>query len=350
MKLETLQCIIDIFRGKRRLEFNFLGTFIELIKSKVNKDKIILISACAGIGDYLWSRNYFHCLKAKYPNHKIFLLAKTNIKDFAIYNDSDIFDHMYFLQHPYGATFLEKFFFNFFEFDIFIDNHHTNGTKVLHRSIKAKNIYIRNSIDGVFYRDTEYDFMSTIVDIPSEVKNKFHLKDSNDVNIEKPYVMLVIGSSHEQFSLEQLLEIIEFLRCKTDYKILLSGTKKDLKLYNSIINSVDKSTSARLLNGVNVYKTYQLTNIVKNSKLVITPDSAAQHFCIILNKKCVCVSCNKINSCEFTNPIVNYVLNDELENVMPNWKSYKILSKTQQYSTLKVEKIIHGIEKALQEI
>lgn len=89
----------------------------------IKKEKIILINEAAGLGDYLWVRNYFKLIKNddKYKNYKIALCATERWLDFAMDMDSDYVDIFLPFKNPYKPKILELIPLIIFKFEVFIN-------------------------------------------------------------------------------------------------------------------------------------------------------------------------------------------------------------------------------------
>jgi len=102
-------------------------------------------------------------------------------------------------------------------------------------------------------------------------------------NFHKGFVALVTGAMHgtKQMPLEKMIDIC----FKLDQPIILLGGKRE----QSLAGQIEEQTGNNVLNGVGKYNINQSASLIRQSRLVITPDTGLMHIAAAFKKKILSV-------------------------------------------------------------
>lgn len=281
--------------------------FLKLLYYKLSGKKIIIVNAASGLGDYLYSRAYLKLLREQYKDYKIILLGTHRWKSFAICNDSNFVDCFYFLKFCKN----EHYELSFFNYDMHLQICPWNAVNSL---IKAKIQYAPEYPTGYStYSERIFRLFKNLINIPNDFKYEFGYTKAKKT-LPQNYVLIAMsGFTHGTFTKKQLLKMIDYIVNKSEYFVLLIGFKNDNNLFKEVYQDLSTKAKNRVINGCNVFKTEEITSLVKNCKFAICPNTSIHHFCYLLEKNCICASSNEITTIYINSPNIKYIFNKELQ-------------------------------------
>ena len=264
--------------------------FVKLILFKLLRKKLILVNEAAGLGDYLWVRNYLEKLKTDpyYKKYKLVLCATRRWLDFAKDMDSKYVDVFLPFNSPHNPKFKNFLPFYLFIFDIFIKFRASSKlyTKITNAA-RAKIIYTNDIAlnKNLFYSNYDKLIVKQLAPPPEyDIQHKIPVVKTIDECYKKDdYCVLNLGGYYEGLlSIEQLVTIVKSINKYFNIKIIINGTDKQKYLSDGVINSFPDSDNIISLCGE--LCTSQLPDLIKNAKFIITTNTSIWHFSIQLNK------------------------------------------------------------------
>ncbi len=108
------------------------------------------------------------------------------------------------------------------------------------------------------------------------------IKRISNITGFKILLNLSAGLSTRDFSMNKWKEIVQGL--DTNCSVILTGEKKDYDKINEIINSVNRQN----VFFVETNSIFELAELIKNSNLLVTPDTSAVHIASCFNTPIVC--------------------------------------------------------------
>ena len=286
MKIESLKKRLSVYKQS-------LKNLVSLFSYKLRGSKILIIQAAAGLGDYLWIRNYLPLIKAdpQYKDYKLILCCTERWLDFAKEMDEKYIDIFLPFKSPYNPKYREKFPLLYIKFDILINFHTYYVWKNLNESIKSKRTFLIDivppDIMKMFYDTRNNVFMSNIVQLPQNFQHTLPVKKICDR--PKVVTLALRGYSQGKLSMEQVEFIIKKLSSEFSHDILLLGEKSDFPTYEEML-SRSPSLSKRLICGCGNFSQTELIDVIENSFFVITPDTSIFHMALQLKKDILCLS------------------------------------------------------------
>lgn len=130
-------------------------------------------------------------------------------------------------------------------------------------------------------KDKEYSRTLPAIDIPFSDSDNVKQRISA-VSGFKILMNLSAGLSTRDFSIDKWKEVIKNLDSK--YNIILTGEKKDYEKINDIIKSLQRSN----VFFVETNSIFELAELIRNSNLLVTPDTSAVHIASCFNTPIVC--------------------------------------------------------------
>ncbi|MDD3237536.1 MAG: hypothetical protein PHV37_05505 [Candidatus Gastranaerophilales bacterium] len=328
-----VQDIIDYMRFKRRFDLMGIFSFLKLLICKFQKKELILINAAAGLGDYLWIRNYFKLIKES-PQHKnsaIILLATERWLRLSKKIDNGYVDIFMNFHNPNMALFTETFLLRCFKFDTYINffpegNLHKEINKYATSNNKITcDIVDQKGYTNEFYQKRNDLIMSQFVDIPQNFKHELPIID-NASETSKDYIVLVpAGFAMGELSDEQLKTITDFVDEKFRYAVLLLGLKNHKPVAKRLKKIVNNPKN--LINGCGKFYEYELPSILEGAKLVITPNTATYHMALMLDKNIICFSKENPMSLDFEKNNVEHIISDKEISDIPSQKIVDLINK-----------------------
>lgn len=150
---------------------------------------------------------------------------------------------------------------------------------------------------GFFNKIQNYEKKSETLQIAQRVENKITTQELYSlskikVNVDKPiydfsYISISIGGFSQPaiWNLNNWSILIRLILNRYNFKILITGTKEDIK--NAKFLSLIDSKRISSLCGKNNFD--QLFNIIKFSKCHITNDNGSMHIATLFSKKTLCL-------------------------------------------------------------
>lgn len=313
--------------------------------------KRFLIVQVGKIGDMILTTPLFSELKKLFPDSEIYVLTSLKNNEIAL-RDKNVS----------GTIVYKKKFFSILklisilrkiEFDYWIDtkDEYSSTSKTLlkfgkfNKSIgfntkeKLFNIPLEDYVKGehtveinlsplhYFKNDYKTKTLSPYINIPSEISDKFN-DFFKKISNKKILINISAGAENRYWKEEKWLELLKNI--DKSYKLILISDKRDRKLADKIISDF-KGDNLTYLIAKNIF---EVAEIVKNSDIVITPDTSVVH----------------IASC-FNIPIVAMFHNVEwvLKRYTPLSDKYKIITSLEKNSIedIRVDNVIEKLNELL---
>lgn len=268
-----------------------------------NNIKSILVLRCDGkIGDMVISTILFREIKKKYPNIKLGVVSKgeataiikNNKNVDKIYNYSKKRSHIKKLASEIAkenydllVDFSENLKVNQMmlinlckaKFNIGVNKNSWNlfdfSVDEINFNEHISNLYINMlKILGIQGIDSYYDIYLN----KEEEKKSMEIKE--EYILFNPYA----ASKHRSFNLEKSIKIIQILLEKRKEKIVLISTKNHRAELEKIKEKLGERIEVPKLNGI-----LDVAGFIKNSKLVVTPDTSIVHISVAYDKELICV-------------------------------------------------------------
>ncbi len=131
-------------------------------------------------------------------------------------------------------------------------------------------------LDTIRFFDVSNDGKGLDYYIPPE--DEVSLNDLPD-NFQNGFLALVTGAMHgtKQMPLEKMIDIC----LKLEQPVILLGGKRE----QSIARKIEEKTRDNVFNGVGKYNINQSASLIRQSRLVITPDTGLMHIAAAFKKK-----------------------------------------------------------------
>ncbi len=299
----------------------FFDTFVLMppVSHKVIFD--VCVVKVDALGDYILSLDSLHNIFLKYKGKRIVFICNQIVYELAM--QLDIFDEIYPIE-------IEKFEKNYFyrisklrelkKFKIKISLQPTFSRNVLigDSIIRAINSKINIGHYGDYTNQSKFlkylgnnwytklfHFKNKVIhelDINEKFLNfikikkikKFKIKKLENLkkinfNFNKNYLVISPGASDHSRALpiNRYILLIKYILTKSDYFIILCGSKNDLKITNIIKQNV---LNNKLIDYTGKTTISELIEIIRLSKFVIGNDSASIHIAYSLKVKSICFS------------------------------------------------------------
>ena len=269
---------------------------------KINK---ILIVRFSSIGDIVLTSPVIRCVKTKYPNAEIHFLSKTVFLP--------VIENNPYLYKCWGINsalneVLEDLKHE--KFDLLIDLHKNLRTLDLKRQLKVKSTtfnklnlkkwLLTNFKLNVLPQEHIVDrYLDSVKKYGVENDNKgldFFIDENENIEIKnlipelnQKFVVLVCGAAHNTKNLTSELSIK--LLQKLDFPIVLIGGKAEIDKGDLIVHELKKQNVYNLCGKLSLGES---ASIIKQSVLVITPDTGMLHIAAALNKKIISIWGNTV--------------------------------------------------------
>ncbi|MEA3329764.1 MAG: glycosyltransferase family 9 protein [Nanoarchaeota archaeon] len=288
-------------------------------KSQNKKNKKILLIFLGYIGDYILFRNFIEEIKkdSKYKNYKITLCGNPLWKSISEnldkkYVNSFIWiNRKKFLVNPiyrfrtlkkiskksfetaimpdYGRSFSVDSIFNISNSINKIGN---NGgldsilpwQKKISDQYYTKLIYLKKEFEFEFTKNK--DFFEQFLNKKLSTNLSIPIKK---LKIDKSYIIFIpgAGADFKKWSPKNFVKVADFIISKNKVKIKILGSKKDSELAEKIITNSKYPKEIENLTGNNLLDT---TNLIGNSKLVISNDTGPSHIAAATNIPTLCLT------------------------------------------------------------
>lgn len=262
--------------------------------------KKILCYRNSKLGDFLITIPSIKLIKKKDINCKIYYLTVRN----KFYNNlpqtldkSKIIDEFIY----FNNNFLDKIKLIFYlrkkRFD---EIYYLQEKSNLYREFRDFiffNLLKINKLSGFFLKQINYSIKSETLQIAKRIDKEITNKDINilgsiekqfDKSIyKKKYITISIGGFSQPaiWSLENWSILIKLILNRFNFKILIIGTKNDLKKAD-FLSRISKKKIINLCNKTNIK---ELLNVIKFSNYHITNDNGSMHIATLYKKKSICL-------------------------------------------------------------
>ncbi len=361
-----------------------------LLSKKITKEKTLLLIRLDAIGDYILFRNFIKILKnsKKYKNYKITLVGNMAWKSLAEVFEKDYIanfiwvDRAKFEKNPiYRYKKLQEITKQGYEVvlnptysrSFFVDD---SIVKVLNAKQKLgssgdlsnikqwqKNIsdkYYTNLIDAkdelMFEFSRNREFFEKLLDTKLNIQKPSIklLTKKLDFELPQKYAILFIGASasFRKWSVNNFVEVGEYLKNKYDYEVVLCGgptDKDDAKSFKEL-------AKYKYIDIVGKTSLLDFLYIIYNGNLMLSNETSAPHFAISLEMTNVFVISNGNHFGRFTPypkkiwPYYYPIYHPEIEK---NLNKYKKLSNKYRYGSkldineISIEMVKQRIDKVL---
>ncbi len=127
-----------------------------------------------------------------------------------------------------------------------------------------------------------------------EINNNFKLIELTNLSrfnldFKENYILVNPGASDHTrtWSSEKYLEIINYILGNSNYYVLLTGSKNDMAITDSIIKNI---SNERIFDFTGHTSVLELIELIRWSKFVISNDSASVHIAYAVGTKAICIS------------------------------------------------------------
>ena len=290
-------------------------------KNNIKKIDSLVIVKTDNIGDYVLFRNFLSEIKKikKFKDTKITLIGNEAYKDMALKFDKRYVDNFIWVNN-------KKFRGNIFYRINLLFKLKNNNYRYLLNAMYSRDFFTSDWISKWIYSDkkiafngdliNQYDFQRKYSDnwydslVTSNTKNNifefyryknfFEFFFKKKINIKKTYfknfnfnkiskfklknyicLFIDAGEKEKKYSIDNFLKIAQLIIKNTNYKIVILGGKE----FNNF-PSLDRKYYKNLLGKTTLE---ELVLIIKNSKLLISNDSCAQHIAAATDTKCIVI-------------------------------------------------------------
>jgi len=244
----------------------------------------ILILHTGGLGDHIITLNYIYSIKISFPNHKIDLLCPRKfISVYFVYNvlvDSFYkhknakYDYFFDLSVANKLPINSQIDIKEFKFSVGFNK----GLNYTYQIDCLSTLNIKKQYDKLLGLVPEFKFKST--------KSTFKDKSFPFLNKDSPKPILIAPGSAVNYKIwpaERYSNIINTLVKKGESNIILVGSSKDV----SVGKKIEKNLKVQIRNLIGKTSISDLVFLVKNSKLIVSNDSAVQHIAELENVPCI---------------------------------------------------------------
>ena len=266
-----------------------------------------LVIRFSSIGDIVLTTPVIRCLKKKYPQSEIHYLTKKNFE--LIVESNPNVTKVHYLENDLAETIenLKKE-----QFDHIIDLHHNLRTLRIKKALKKipfhsfnklniqKWIYTNFKINLMPHKHIVDRYMQAVhsLGIVNDGAGLDYFIPEKDVvkNDDIPfshsqgYIAIVIGAAHRTKKLpkEKLVELCEQIK----YPLILLGGNEDY--YNGL--ELSKIDPVRIYNACGKFKLNESADLIRRSKMVISPDTGLMHIAAAFKKNVLSVWGNTVPS------------------------------------------------------
>jgi ADP-heptose:LPS heptosyltransferase len=352
-------------------------------------DKTLVIIKNDLIGDYILFRNFLPYIKQseKYKDYKIILIGNIIWKNIAETLDATYYDEMiwvsfdrFYKDLPYRRktvkSLLSKGYQTLF-YPVYSGDIYTEQFLIAKITAKEKIKYaqplpeagtkvnpcftevIRSEHRYLFeiYRYKEMFELFLRISIEDFQWRNLNVNANQLAGIPKQYVVFFPGSSAylKRWNASNFVQVADYIMSTYPYHIVLAGSKKDKKYAKAIIAGVDEKYRNRLSDFTGKTSLLDLANMIRNSNLLITTDSASLHMAAAVNKETICVFMGESYG-RFTPypteifskgkficpPEVEHLVHDQL-----TFPVFLLLNYNPDINTITAERVITAIEELL---
>lgn len=369
----------------RLLRFYFIDFFISIKKNQITPNTLLIIRL-EGIGDYILFRNFLESLKShpQYSNYSFTLCGNESFKNIAELFDFSAIDEFIWIQPKKFQSRL------FYRWQIMLEIRERGFERVIYPTFSRDSLLGDSIIrcsgakekigcfgDDVHSRNWERSVFNKcytkLINIPDSIhfeflrnKNIFEQLINNSIAVNKPFLKMQSGAfnsenpfavicpdallAKKRWHLKYFLEVSNYLYNKYNLtSIFVGGTKvlsnnqmKILERASYIVNKIGKTTLQ------------ETSELINQSSLVISNDTAVSHIGVALDKPVVVIS-NGEHYGRFTYPpqVYNKIYYAFPPAMNCSTIPYEELVKRYKYgsflniNTISVDEVIRLAEKAL---
>ncbi|HBF88304.1 MAG TPA: glycosyl transferase [Bacteroidales bacterium] len=264
-----------------------------------------LIIRFSSIGDIVLTSPVVRIIKEQIGNSEVHFLTKTEYS-FILSNNPNITK-----VHSFEKN-LTKLIaeLKYEHFDYIIDLHNNIRTRIIKNKLQVPSFsfnklnfkkwmfvnFKQNKLPNIHIVDRYINTLH-VFDVTNDNKGlDYYIPKEDEIslpNLDSEYIAFVIGAKHftKQIPTEKIVEICE----KLDFPIVFLGGKSDEVKSKKIIASLrEKRSNLNIFDGCGKYNLNQSASIIKNAKVVITPDTGLMHIAAAFHKKIISVWGNTV--------------------------------------------------------
>jgi ADP-heptose:LPS heptosyltransferase len=382
--------IKTIYKNKK-LIFISLYDFLARGKNKYIRPKTLLLIRLDSIGDYILFRNFIKYLKEskRFSDYGISLVGNIIWKDLAETYDKKYIDEFIWVDRKrfcmdrlYRLGILSKInqrgveivIQPTFSREYFVADAIVAASGAIERIGSAGDIST-NSIIRKIISDRYYTHqISTRGEVLFEFyRNKefFEALLNEKIYIEKPtinvnevdfqemptnkYVVISpgAGDAFRRWSANNFSKAADYISCKYNFDIVITGGSGDSPLANEIIS---KSSASNVIDLTGKITLGELTKILSEAVLVLTNESATAHISVAIDCKTICISTG--NHFGVFNPYPSDIFNKIYyiypTEIMSKINDFDYLSKKYRYgskldiNSIKVEEVLGLVDRVIE--
>jgi ADP-heptose:LPS heptosyltransferase len=301
--------------------FLFLDFLIRRKRKNVHPETLLLIKLDS-IGDYILFRNLIPYIKgSKFSNYKITYCGNIEIKELVLAYDSGFFNDFIWVDRlKFSSSIIYKFnilkdlYLRGFETAIntaytreilYGDQiiktcnakerigsigslDHRNNTKIFTDRFYTKLIPASETNLFEFYRNIE--FFENLLEIEISLKRTSISSLKHYELMSSNFVLIFPGAKENKrkWKPKYYAIVSNYILSNYNYNIVISGSSKDYDIANQIIYEIQQKE--RVNNYAGKSSLTELVNLIANSKLLISNETAAVHLAAALDRNFICIS------------------------------------------------------------
>lgn len=264
----------------------------------------ILIIRFSSIGDIVLTSPVIRCLKQQYPKAEVHYLTKEAF--YPILADNPYIDRIHLFNNNLIDCIKEL---RKFRFDYIIDLH-VNLRSFLIKSAIGRKSYSFNKLNfkkwilvnlkknlmpNIHIVDRYMDTLKPLNIENDELGLDMWIMDNEEIEIEdlpyafhNGYIVMAIGAAHKTKSIPESTakEII----LNSSFPFIIVGGKKERPMAQELV----KIAPERVLNKCEILSLGQSASVIRQSRLVITPDTGMMHIAAAFNKNIISIWGNTV--------------------------------------------------------
>ena len=262
--------------------------------------KKILVFRNSRLGDYLISFPSLKLIRQEINDSKIYYLSdKSNFYKSLPMNieRSKIVDKFIFFENNFFSYIKLFFLLRSYKFDIFYYLQEKQSRYREVRDFVFFNLLNIKIIHGFFIKKKNYKYFNESIQLAQRVNkevNKIDFQNLSKISIKQnrpllnfKYITISIGgfSQPKIWKKNYWSILLRLILKKYNYKIIILGTKKDVKDANCL-SLINKN---RIIMKCNQTSLKELFNIIKFSDIHLTNDNGSMHVASLFEKKSICL-------------------------------------------------------------
>lgn len=188
-------------------------------------------------------------------------------------------------------------------------------------NIRANKVYKKECSEEIYIEDKYKKIMSNIIDIKDFKPNFNKIIKSKNLK-DKDYILLVPKAyTAGSLSFEQVLSLVKYFASIKEEVMLLSVDNEKPNIFELVYEKLNNEERKFLINGINAFETYEIPDVVNNSKLVITPNTSIFHFALMMpdeNKKIICLTPEFKEYIDYKKKNVTYLIKEKISDIKTN--------------------------------